>query len=66
VKRGDEWWGVGGEYECVDEGGKEGLQLLFSLHTVGFATLKRERGIERGGGGRGRERERERSLLKIK
>ena len=37
MKRGDEWWGVGGEYECVDEGGMEGLQLLFSLHTIVFA-----------------------------
>jgi hypothetical protein len=33
-KRGDEWWGGGGEYEGVDEGEMEGLHSL--LPTVGF------------------------------
>jgi hypothetical protein len=35
-KRGDEWWGDGGEYEGVDEGEIAGLQLLSLLHMVGF------------------------------
>jgi hypothetical protein len=35
-KRGDEGWGGGGEYEGVDGGEMEGLQLLSLLHTVGF------------------------------
>ena len=33
-KRGDEWWGGGGEYEGVDEGKMERMHSL--LHTVGF------------------------------
>jgi hypothetical protein len=35
-KRGNEKWGGGGEYEGVDEGEREGLQLLSLVHTVGF------------------------------